>query len=363
MRTLASLLTCALGLSLVATPASAAVVWVGDFETGDLSQFNYVLNGTIDGTPYITIVQDPVAQPANAARIELHNDAVWGNGLKRVELQHSPEDGRTDEGATTCFAWSFYLPEALPEDPGQTIGYWESSNSYSQTMAFQVVGEHLTFVTRHPNNQVQWEADGVVTPGEWHRIGMCVLWSTDPGVGTVDVWYDGEQVLTGGAAQTLPDGNSVFVQFGLLRGAIEFADVPAIVVDHALEGDTPEDVEVDFVPGGGGDTGTGGDSGGNGSSDGDGGGDGPGATDGGGDSTSGTPPPSSDSGGGDGGDAGPTTTPMGDGSGSTGATDGAGASDGGDDAGCSCRTRSSTAPTWMLGLFVLGAALRRRRTA
>lgn len=358
MRKLAIAALLSAPLSALPTTASAAVVWTGDFETNDLSQYNYVLNGEIDGVPYITIVQDPVAQPSYAARIELHNDAVWPNGLKRVELQHSPGPGRTDEGATTYFAWSFYLPETLPEDPDQTIGYWESTNSYSQTMAFHVSGEEIEFITQHPDYQVHWQADGMATAGEWHRIGMRVLWSTDADVGEVDIWYDGQLVVDAAGAQTLPDDNATFVQFGLLRGAIEFDDVPVIVVDHALEGDSPEDVQVDFTPdmGGGSDSG---DSTGGGEGDTTGGdttGDGATLTTGGaGDDD---PPPTSN--GDDAGDDGPLPGDAGSGSGSTGDTDGT-AGQGDEGSGCGCRSSTRSPVSALLALAGLFALRRRRR--
>ena len=123
--------------------AHAAPVWVGDFETGDLSQWSYLLNSDVDGMTYSQADTQIVTQGTYAGRIELHNDAVWGNGLKRVELQHAPAPGRTAEGQTTYFAWSFYLPEALPAEPGQQIGYWESNGSYQQMMAFDVAGERM----------------------------------------------------------------------------------------------------------------------------------------------------------------------------------------------------------------------------
>jgi hypothetical protein len=238
-------------VTLIASAAAADVAWVGDFETADLSQWNYVLNGENDqGTPYIQVLGDEIAQGRYAARIELHNDAAWPNGLKRVELQHRPADERTAEGATTFFAWSFFLPDTLPADPGQTIGYWESNNSYQQVMAFQVAGESITFSTRRPDNVVQWQADGIATAGQWHRIAMRVLWSTDPATGEVDVWFDGQQVVDTASAQTLADNNAHFTQVGLLRAAIEFEDVPVIVLDHALEGDSLDDVAFDALPGG-----------------------------------------------------------------------------------------------------------------
>ncbi len=231
--------------------AAAAPVWVGDFETNDLSQWSGTLNETIDGVDYITVVSDVVAQGTYAGRIELHDDAVWPNGLRRVELHHSPAKGRTDEGATTYFAWSFYLPEPLPVDPSQSIGYWESDSSYQNLMNWSIAGEQITFATRFPDYTTQWQADGVATAGVWHRIACRVLWSEDPEIGEVDVWFDGEQVVTGAAVQTLADGNSTFTQVGLLRGDLDFDDVPVIYIDDAVEGDTLEDVHPDPMPPGG----------------------------------------------------------------------------------------------------------------
>ena len=250
-----------LGLGLVGTllfvsiPASAEVVWVGDFEDGTLDEWSYILF-----EKHITVVGDPTSHGTQAGRIQLTNDAEWSNGLKRVELNHRPDDGRTAEGAQTFFAWSFYLPETLPTDPTQQIGYWESDQSYQQMMAFQVSGENIRFDTRQPQNQNHWNQDGAVTAGEWHRIAMRIFWSKDPAQGQVDVWFDGEQVVTGAGAKTLADDNAHFTQVGLLRGAIEFDDSPVIIIDDAAEGDTLEDVRPDALSegtGGGGGSGPG----------------------------------------------------------------------------------------------------------
>jgi Polysaccharide lyase len=335
----------ALLVALAGAPASAAVVWTGDFETGDLSQFNYVLNGDVDGNTYASAVQDLVLQGAFAARIELHNDAVWPNGLRRVELQHLPDAARTAEGATTCFAWSFHLPEALPEDPGHTLGYWESQNSYQQMMAFNTNGQSIRFITQQPSYTEHWGAEDVLTPGVWHRIAMCVLWSEDPGVGQVDVWYDGEQVVTAAAAKTLADGNPHFAQIGLLRGDVDYDGVPVIYIDDALEGDAIEDVDPPEPPGGSDSSGgeaTGGsdglDTGGSGAGD---------------PSTSSGAGASDDGPAGSEGESSPTTTNAGSGS------SGPAGSEDGDGSACGCRTQPWSASVWWM--LVLGVAVRRRR--
>ncbi|MGH1344801.1 MAG: heparin lyase I family protein [Nannocystales bacterium] len=261
MRTRGLALALTSGLLLAPSVVEAAPVWSGDFESADLSQFGFLLNPTINRVDYITLEEGQVAQGSYAARVELHNDAQWGNGLKRVELQHRPEDARTAEGSTTFFAWSLYVPYGLPADPSQQIGYWESAGSYQQVMAFEAVGSTLRFHTRRPQNVTPWEAD-VLTVGEWHRIAMSVTWSTSVDQGRVSLWFDGEQVVADASAQTLADNNPHFVQVGLLRGAIEFEDVPTIILDHALEGDSLEDVEFDTLPDASGESTGGGSSGG-----------------------------------------------------------------------------------------------------
>lgn len=238
--------------------AGAAPVWIGDFETSDTSQWD----GELNGEGHISIVGSPIIQGAHAAQIQLTNDAVWPNGLKRVELHHGPAAGRTAEGQELYFAWSFYLPETLPTDPAQQIGYWESNQSYQQIMAFNVAGEHVQFITQKPNYTVHWESDGMATAGEWHRIAMHVLWSKDPSLGKVDVWFDGQQVVSQAGAQTLADDNDHFTQVGLLRGPADFTDMPIIVLDDAVEGDSLEDVHPDLVPTGEGGAGGGSASGG-----------------------------------------------------------------------------------------------------
>lgn len=359
-RSLSTLAAAALATTLTAG-ASAAPVWTGDFETGNLNQWNTTLNGE-----HISVVTSPVLQGTRAGKVQLTNDARWSNGIKRVELNHKPAAGRTAEGAQTYFAWSFYLPEALAADPPTQIGYWESENSYNQMMSFEVVGQHISFATRKPDNKVHWEADGAVTPGVWHRIALHIRWSTNSSQGSVDVWFDGKQVVTGGKAQTLADNNAHFTQIGLLRNPSEFTDSPVIVLDDAVEGDTLDDVRPALPSSGEGGAGGAGGAGGSG---GEGGSGGTGSTVGaGGDAAGG-------SGGSDG--AGGDVAPGPSASSSSSASSGAGSTsagtggtdeveaDEGDDGGCSCRAAGSpAAPTPMaltgLGLIAALAFARRR---
>jgi len=214
-----------------ATTVSAEVIWRGDFETGDTKQWN---GAPKDG---VTVVKDPVREGKFALRIDGSNAAKKGK-LDRIELQHQPKPPGTAEGTERYFGWSVYLPKKLT-DANHSLGYFETRNSWSQLMAFEVKGEDILFTTRVPYKQ-QWKGKGKMTAGKWHDFALHVLWSRDPEKGFVEVWFDGEKVVPLAKTATLKDENVAFFQIGLLR---ETSEVPeTILIDHVIEATKLEDV-------------------------------------------------------------------------------------------------------------------------
>jgi hypothetical protein len=195
--------------------ATTAPRWRGDFETGDLSQWSYLLNPR-----GLSVVDAPVADGRHAGRVEITERDLWPNGLNRVEVQDKPPRATFAEGARSCFGWRFFLPAPLSEARHQ-IGYFESYPSYRQIMSVEVRGQAAAFVTRLPAEQVLWSAPDVATPNVWHQVVICGRWSNDPARGSVDVWFDRRPVVVGGAARTLWSGDTNQIQIGILR------DVPA----------------------------------------------------------------------------------------------------------------------------------------
>jgi hypothetical protein len=218
-------------LALSAATASAEVLWRGDFETGDTSQWT--------GAPKegVKIVTDPVRAGKYALRIDGTNAAKKGK-FDRIEFQHQPRPPGTAEGAERYFGWSVYLPKKLT-DTTHSLGYFETRNSWSQLMAFEVTGEDVLFTTRQPYTR-HWSGKGKMTPGKWHDFALHVLWSRDPTKGLVEVWFDGEQVVPLTRTATLRDENVAFFQVGLFR---ETSEVPeTILLDHVTEATTLADV-------------------------------------------------------------------------------------------------------------------------
>jgi hypothetical protein len=241
--------------------------WRGDFETGNLLQWSYLLNprgltivtrdpervpnppatGLAGQSPAAThaIVDAPVAQGRHAARVEITERDLWPNGLNRVEVEYKPPRATVAEGQRSCFSWRFFLPAVLSEARHQ-IGYWESYPTYKQIMSFEVRGQTIAFVTRLPSERVHWTAPGAVTANVWHQLATCAVWSTDPARGAFDVWFDGRQVVAHASARTLWDNSNAppspnFVQIGILR------DVPAAPEVMFLD-DATEDADFAGAP-------------------------------------------------------------------------------------------------------------------
>jgi hypothetical protein len=218
-------------LVLSAGIVSAEVIWRGDFETGDTKQWN--------GAPKagVTIVKDPVRDGKFALRIDGTNAARKGN-RDRIELQHQPAKDGTAEGSERYFAWSVYLPKKLTDAP-HSLGYFETRNTWSQLMAFEVKGEDILFTTRVPY-QRHWDGKGKLTAGKWHDFVLHVRWSRDATKGFVELWFDGEKVVPLAKTATLRDENVAFFQIGLFR---ETSDVPeVIIIDRVIEATALEDV-------------------------------------------------------------------------------------------------------------------------
>jgi hypothetical protein len=338
-----------LGAGTLALPAHANVLFKGDLETGDLKQWSYLLKE--EG---LSIVTDPVAEGKYAAKVTISKNELWTNGLNRVEVQHKPDDAYLTEGKEIYYGFSFYLPEKLTADNHQIL-YWETTETYQQVMQLAVEGELMRFATQKPAWKVHWEADGKATSGKWHRVVLHVKWSASADSGLVDLWFDSEQVVTAGKAQTFL-GTPAFVQHGILRDTID--KVETLYFDEARSGTTLDDVLASAATsgGGGGGQATGGQAAGGQPAGGQPAG---GQAAGAGTSGGGTPVTSS---GGTSGSTGIASggTPSGDDPGTTAGTTSS-RSSGGDDSSCAFASRPSSGAASLAAVLGLIALRRRRR--
>jgi hypothetical protein len=212
--------------------ASAEIIWRGDFETGTTEQWRGAPKGE-----HIKIVQAPVRAGKFALRIEGSNAARRGE-LDRIEFQHQPAGRGTAEGTERYFGWSVFLPRKFTGGLHST-GYFETRNSWTRLMAFDVHGEDILFTTRVPYAR-RWDGKGKLTPGRWHDFAVHVLWSRDPAKGFVEVWFDGEPVVPRVNTATLRDENPAFFQIGFFRATSDLLET--IIIDHIIEATTLAEV-------------------------------------------------------------------------------------------------------------------------
>lgn len=235
----------AVGLASATASARAAVVWSSTFEKGDTSEWMPGINAKgPDGVrKNFEVLGEKVYRGKFAGKITLHPDDLYGEYKQdRVDIQH--QSTLTAEGKHTWISGHYMMPEDAKVR--NEIAFFESNVSYQNVMDFWVDakaggGTTINFGVGFLGATKLWTAD--FTKGVWHQIAIHVLWSTNASTGAVDVWFDGQQVVTGAKAKTKADGNTLFFQTGLHRkDPAEFTEV--IYFDNFIEADNQADAAI-----------------------------------------------------------------------------------------------------------------------
>jgi len=218
-------------------PAQGKILWQGDFETGDMSQWSTPINPAGH-----SITENCVFDGKYAGKIKITGDEsfLWhGNkALNRSEFHHrytasGNNEGNTHEGSDTFFAFSFYLPRELSKNKHE-LGYWESDKSWQQMFRFNIHGSELSFQETAAKN-VLWKLPTGAAPGQWHRVALHIHWSTDATKGSTEVWVNGKHMGKHNF-QTLPVKDALmFTQIGILRSQENSTE--EILIDGALQTD------------------------------------------------------------------------------------------------------------------------------
>ncbi|HEV3031857.1 MAG TPA: heparin lyase I family protein [Polyangia bacterium] len=248
-----SVLVALFGPLSVAGTARGAVVWTSTFEKGDLSEWSPGVNATKGTRQNVEVLGEQVHSGKFACKITVHPDDTFGGGQDRVDIQH-----RSTLSGANQDTWlsGYYM---MPADAGvrNEFAFWESNSSYVNMNDFWVEpktggGTTIGFGVGRGNLGATklWMADFSI--GKWHQVAMHVHWSTDPTKGIIDVWFDGQQVVTNYKTQTAADANTLFFQTGLHRRSVaNFTDT--IYFDDFTEADALADAQIGApTPGDGG---------------------------------------------------------------------------------------------------------------
>ena len=246
-RTSGFLSGCSLALLALAAPtaAHAAVAWTATFEKGDASEW---MPGTNPKGPdgvrkNFEVLGEQVYRGKFAGKITVHPDDLFGQYKQdRVDIQH--QSTLTGEGKNMWISGHYMMP--ADAKVRNEIAFFESNVSFQNVMDFWVDakaggGTTINFGTGFLGANKLWTAD--FAKGVWHQVAIHVLWSTNAQTGAVDVWFDGQQVVTAAKAKTKADGNTLFFQTGLHRkDPANFDDT--IYFDEFIEADTLADAKI-----------------------------------------------------------------------------------------------------------------------
>jgi hypothetical protein len=200
-----------------ATALPGAIVWRGDYETGNLSQFKDDDGDTVQpqqgAAGRITVVSSPVAEGRYAGRFELHPGDSYAGG-NRAEMFHYTHDREGTEG---WYSWYTLFPADFPRETNlgwQIWTQWHSTLSISAPpVKFTAKGDQISFGT--DKKPTLWT--GPMNRGQWQAFRMHAYWSSDASKGFVELWVNGVQVVAKTYDKTLIAGYDNYWKQGLYR--------------------------------------------------------------------------------------------------------------------------------------------------
>ncbi|WP_208729954.1 heparin lyase I family protein, partial [Corallococcus exercitus] len=192
--------------------ASASIIWKGDFETGNTSQWTRQQSVANSRLQVVTdVVRD--GRYALKATVKQGDDPINASGNRNELLYLTHET----QGKEYYYKWSTLFPSNYPvHDSWQVITQWHQEGCCgSPPLEFFVRGDKINLRVGGNTTPVLWQTS--IDKGNWHDFVLHVKWSSDKKAGFVELWHNGEHVLpkTYGANQFGKDLN--YLKMGLYR--------------------------------------------------------------------------------------------------------------------------------------------------
>lgn len=219
-----------LTLALAAGTARAKVTFTDGFEGPELAGWGKELPGPEAGR----IVGSPVRAGKGAARFECTRDQRDVSNSKRAEITRHGSGGPNSANRDCWFGWSLYLPTDWKIDPGspEIVTQWHEQPDIemgedwrSPPLALMVRGDEWRFDIRWdskpvtagntPEGRVE-PAAGKIDRGAWTDWVLHVRWSYGAD-GLLEVWKNGEKVLTRRGPNTYNDRKETYFKTGVYK--------------------------------------------------------------------------------------------------------------------------------------------------
>ncbi|KFE60900.1 heparin lyase I family protein [Hyalangium minutum] len=217
----------------VSTPPAASVVWRGDFETGNLTQWTREQEVSADR---LQIVTSPVRQGGYAlkATVKQGDDPIdaSGNRNEMVRLTYEPANSEY------YYRWSTMFPSDFPSPATwQLFTQWHhTGSSGSPPVEFAVNNGNIILYCR--STEV-WRTP--LVRGVWNDFVFHVKWSPSSSTGFVELYHQGRLVLPKRYCATQFSGQVNYLKVGLYRNS-SISQTGVVYHDNWLMGRSLSDV-------------------------------------------------------------------------------------------------------------------------
>ncbi len=199
---------------LVPTLASASVVWKGDLETGNLSQWHAEQSVSSNR---LMVVTSPVREGRYALKTTVRQGdnpiKASGNRNELVYLSHETP------GSEFFDQWSTLVPSSFPKSPkwARFTQWHQEGMSGSPPLEMYVTNDRLNLRVGGSSGKVVWSAP--MQREHWNDFILHVKWSSDKKTGFIELYHDGRVVLPRTYMATQFSNQRNYLKLGLYRDA------------------------------------------------------------------------------------------------------------------------------------------------
>jgi hypothetical protein len=199
---------------LLPTLASAAVVWKGDLETGNLSQWSKEQSVASNR---LMVVSSPVREGKYALKVTVRKGDnpinASGNRNELVYLSHETS------GSEYFYKWSTMFPQSFPKsDKWALFTQWhQEGNSGSPPLEMYVAGDQMKLRVGGSSGKILWTQP--VQREHWNDFVLHVKWSPKKDTGFIELFHDGKLVVPRTYMATQFSNQSNYLKLGLYRDA------------------------------------------------------------------------------------------------------------------------------------------------
>ncbi|MBA2632396.1 MAG: heparin lyase I family protein [Chloroflexi bacterium] len=225
--------------SSASAPPTSGADFVADAETGDTDQWCYVHSAIPVG-----VVTSPVRAGRYAFKSEIRDGPLIYD-TERSEYANGP--GSCDKpmfraGTETWTAVSVYLDAGFPEySSWSLIAQWKEADGGSPPSQISVENEQLAILGADSLDPRPRFPFGTIERGRWIDFLVHHKWSTDQGIGFVEVIMDGELVLPKTFTRTMDNSNPLFLNVGQYRDLAN-SGTAVLYIDEVRVGPTRQSV-------------------------------------------------------------------------------------------------------------------------